>query len=259
MLLLLLLLAALVVLFLVGRSATHFAPFGSRLHVATIVSDTDNRNFQTLARVAGRHGTTITAITDAGPFGHGKGWGQRVRAMRRHLDTLPPWDVAMFIDGYDVIVAASPADILEGFKDLVGDRDGDVVVFNAESNCWPHQELAARYPQTSSPYKYLNGGGCIGRVDVFKRLLDRHMRFDDPDFDAIDDQGEFTKIFLHTHDIMLDTGNRIFNCMFAREGDLVRHDKGWFNTATRTYPLVFHANASPPKGSMLFTEMVQWM
>ena len=228
------------------------------VHIATIVTDTSEKRFRTLVDVATRHGTRINAITEVGTFGHGKGWGQRVRAMRRYLASLPPSDIAMFVDGYDVLINAPECEILSRFNALAAGRP--VVVFNAESNCWPFPDLAAEYPPCDSPYKYLNGGGCIGRVDVFSKLLDTHMRFDDADFDRIDDQGEFTKIFLGTPGaIVLDSGNTIFNCMFGRESDLEFHrGRGWFNKVTKTYPVVFHANGSVPQ-KFLFDKIAPTM
>ena len=58
---------------------------------------------------------------------------------------------------------------------------------------------------------------------------------------------------------MLDTGNKIFNCMFAREKDLEHHPgRGWYNMETDTYPSVFHANGSVPQ-RMLFDTMAPLM
>ena len=244
-----------------ASSTSSFAPYSSSFHVATIVTDVEKDEFKTMVRIASKFGTHIKAVKDVGVFGHGgKGWGQRVKAMRRYLSLLPPRDIVMFIDGYDVLIAASPDRILAAFAQLVGDRIDDVVVFNAESNCFPYTELADTYPESKTPYKYLNGGGCIGRVDVFAKLLDKHMDFSHPEFDKIDDQGEFTKIFLYSGgDIMLDTGNKIFNCMFAREKDLEHHPgRGWYNMETDTYPSVFHANGSVPQ-RMLFDTMAPLM
>ena len=254
------LLALLPCVFLLHRASPRVDPIVCRrargvqqLHVVTVVTDRDKAEFKTLVRIAGKYGTRVNAAHPLGEFGHQSGgWGQRLRTMRLYLSTLPPEDIVMFVDGYDLLIGASPECILGEFDDMIGDRE--VVLFSAESNCYPIPEVESEYPEPDppSPYKYLNAGACIGRVDIFARLLDTHMHFEDPDFNGVHDQGEFTKIFLATDDIELDTSNRIFNSMFDREHDLEHHvGRGWFNKATHTYPMVFHANGQTPQ-RMLF-------
>jgi hypothetical protein len=218
-----------------------------RLHVATIVTDAEHPNLVKMVQHARRHRLHIEVLMGDFRFGPGGlGWGPRLRVFRNYLNTLPPDDVVMFVDGYDVLVDAGPADILRQFDaTLKGARK---VLFSAECNCWPDADMAAQYPVSDSPYKYINGGTYIATVDVMRAFMDTYLRFEWKGFDNIDDQREYHKIYLSTDAIALDADNTIFNCIFGREVDLVRTPhKGWYNKQTKTYPLVFHGNGGAKK------------
>lgn len=64
----------------------------------------------------------------------------------------------VYLCSYDVVLAASPDELLAKFSRL-----GHRVVFSAEGFCWPDQRLASKYPQVHSGKRYLNSGG-EGRV-----------------------------------------------------------------------------------------------
>lgn len=214
-----------------------------RLHVATIVTDAEHPNLVKMVTHARRHRLHIDVLMGDFRFGPaGLGWGPRLRVFRNYLNTLPPGDVVMFVDGYDVLIDASSIDILSRFDATM--KGAPKVLFSAESNCWPDKATAARYPPIDSPYKYVNGGTYIATVQVMRSFMDTYLDFESPAFDDIDDQREYHEIYLRSDAIVIDTQNTIFNCIFSREKDLVRTEKGWYNQVTKTYPLVFHGNGS---------------
>lgn len=211
-----------------------------RLHVVTIVTDPKEPGLMELVRGAAAHGVFVTVIVSPLSFGALSGWGSRLRLFRAFLNRLPMQDVVMFIDGYDVLVDAGADAILKEFDAIIGGRPK--ILFAAEAVCFPDKHLADSYPKVTSPYKYLNGGGYMATVGVLRDALDRHMKLDDPKFHAIDDQREWTRVFLSTDAIVLDNDARVFLCLKDAEDHVRQTDRGWFNVATQSYPLVFHGN-----------------
>ena len=45
-------------------------------------------------------------------------------------------------------------------------RNEDKVIWAAERNCYPVESLKSKYPVCHNSYKYLNGGGFFGRMDL---------------------------------------------------------------------------------------------
>uniref|UniRef100_A0A3B5Q4B5 PLOD1-3-like GT domain-containing protein n=1 Tax=Xiphophorus maculatus TaxID=8083 RepID=A0A3B5Q4B5_XIPMA len=86
------------------------------------------------------------------------GGGQKVRWLKEELlkHSEEQQLVVMFVDSYDVILAAGPDELLTRFSSL-----GHWVVFSAEGFCWPDQRLASKYPQVHSGKRYLNSGGEV--------------------------------------------------------------------------------------------------
>jgi hypothetical protein len=160
-----------------------------------------------------------------------------------YLHTLPDDDVFMFVDGYDVLIDASARDILAAFR-LVSDRTKAPIIFSAESACWPDAHLASHYPAVDSPYKYLCSGTYIGVVGALKELMGTYINFEEREaLQSADDQRVFTDLYLKSGAIGLDTQNVIFNALHLRQDDIVHHpNRGWYNTVTGTFPLVFHGN-----------------
>jgi len=60
----------------------------------------------------------------------------------------------MFTDSYDVIYLANSTVIETEFE-----RHNVDVLFGAERNCWPDDELSEEFPELFTPYRYLNSGG----------------------------------------------------------------------------------------------------
>jgi hypothetical protein len=77
-------------------------------------------------------------------------------------------ETILFTDGNDAVLMATEEEIK---VKLV--KTGRDLVFSTESGCWPDTNLASQYPeQGSSPYKYLNSGGFIGKSGLIREFLD---------------------------------------------------------------------------------------
>jgi len=214
------------------------------LHVATVVTDTEDPRFRLLCKHARAHGVRVHPLVSFVPVGHGTGWfGAKLYLVRDYLYTLPVSDVFMFVDGYDVLIDASAHDILAAFRHMSRHMQTDII-FSADSGCWPDEELASRYPEVDSPYKYLCSGTYIGYVGALKRIMDTYIDFSDREvLKTADDQRVFTDIYFRSGAIALDTQNVIFNCLNMQLGDVELHPRrGWYNKETNTFPLIFHGN-----------------
>lgn len=185
--------------------------------------------------------------------------------LKAYLDSkVDENEVILFTDGYDAILLAAETEILEKFKST-----GYDLIFSAETACWPDSSLACLYPKTvSSPYRFLNSGGFIGRSAVIKGFLDDGSGFSDKF--PYSNQYVWARRFLKEPDrIGLDTSCELF-CTFSPEvgkhclpgkGNhdhlpYYRYMKDWFatnfhisggriyNRLTATWPCQAHFNGN---------------
>jgi hypothetical protein len=225
------------------------------LYVISVVDRTDSGAFQRLLDSGKKHGITVTPIVTKEPIGHGKGFGMKIKGMYDYIQNKQPNDIIMFIDGFDVLITGSKSEILNGYQ-AFRDKHGDKAVFSAEKTCWPDSHLAERFPVTPSPYKYLNSGTYMSTVSALKRILaNKHDEIYGSEFYKTDDQRFFTDLFLNTSGIVLDNSNTIFNCMNDGLDDLVVEQGRWRNLATKSTPLVYHANGGPVAKNFLFDKI----
>ncbi|XP_060793871.1 multifunctional procollagen lysine hydroxylase and glycosyltransferase LH3 isoform X2 [Neoarius graeffei] len=149
--------------------------------------------------------------------------------------------VILFVDSYDVILAAGPDELLMKFS-----RFNHRVVFSAEGFCWPDQRLAPKYPTVHTGKRYLNSGGFIGYAPEIYAIV-QHWKQKDND----DDQLYYTRIYLDKEQRMkfnmtLDHKSRIFqNLNGAIEEVVLKFEKSRVrarNVAYDTLPVVIHGN-----------------
>jgi hypothetical protein len=190
-------------------------------------------------------------------------WGWRLRALRDMAAALQPTDIILQVDASDVLIASSPAQLLEGYQAAVGGRRA--VLYGAERQCWqddtcPH-ELAARYPLSGTPYRFLNGGTVMGPADAIVELLDGALDWEHDDSwrqPGFHDQGLLHPLLVGggkaAQLIALDTRCTLLCALFQREDDLVCTHGGWLNAFTGTRPLVLHA--SGPLRQWLWREVL---
>jgi hypothetical protein len=158
------------------------------------------------------------------------GGGMKINLMREYLQDVPDDDVVVFTDGYDVIYADNLETILERFEGF-----GSQVVFSAESVCWPHAEWADRFPESETPYRYLNSGTYVGKAAALKRIMEW-----EPIADDADDQAYCQEVFFSgLYDIALDYEQYIFQ---THEPFVQQLNQQLWNPKTRCCPCIYHGN-----------------
>lgn len=162
---------------------------------------------------------------------------------------LNPTSRIIICDSWDIVFAEHPDSIGQRCEDLFG----DTIVFNGEKGCWPRAELADKFPDQGTPWRYLNSGFMCGPAENILYLLES-MELERIGVDRKDgnrkiepnDQGEFQYAFTCQPVPMVVDGK----CQLAQtlsactmdEFDLIHEDRMIFNKITGTYPGVFHFN-----------------
>ena len=106
----------------------------------------------------------------------------KIQLVNEYLATLQDDDVVLFMDGYDTFFADDPKVVLERYLQFGAD-----IVFGAESEHWPlvsDDFMRNKWPDTGTPYKYLNSGLYIGRA----KALHEFIAQDSPGSASKDDQ-----------------------------------------------------------------------
>lgn len=159
----------------------------------------------------------------------------------------------IFVDAWDIIFQKHPDDMLDEYWHMY--EGSKPLVFNAERSCFPRGDLAEHFPETGTPFRYLNSGFIMGPAAGLRDLLE-FMDLDSiPDDHQLpdqswyhpNDQGEYTSAYVKRPVPMeLDTKARL--CMSlhgtAPEGLELLPDGLVRNLVTDTIPGVFHGNGS---------------
>lgn len=160
----------------------------------------------------------------------GPGGGQKVNILRSYLDKLPDHDVVLFMDGFDTFAATDLEEITRRYLEFKCK-----VLFAAEQYLWPDESLD--FPECDTPYRYLNSGLYIGRVDELKKILKGKIE------DHEDDQLFFQKKYLSgEYDIALDHECYVFQCHDLAVG--VNFNKQLDNQITQCCPCLYHGNGA---------------
>lgn len=121
----------------------------------------------------------------------------------------------------------------------------DEILISTERACYPHPELASQYPEVSTPWKYVNGGGWLCSIKRFIEIYEMNKPTDE-----LNDQVWLTKVFLKHKDtfpIHLDYNCDIFQTIaFCPESDF---DVTLFyvkNNITGSFPKFIHGNGHTP-------------
>jgi hypothetical protein len=115
------------------------------------------------------------------------GGAQKIIYLREELKSWPEIEdhIVMFTDSYDVVMCATPQEILQKFRSFQSE-----IVFSTEKTCWPDESIANQYPQVDTDYKFLNSGGFVGYANKILEIIDTKISIED------DDQLFYTKVFL---------------------------------------------------------------
>lgn len=206
-------------------------------HVITVA--TDEAKATLLKTSAERFSMTLnnlgTNVHWEGGDMTGPGGGQKINLVKSFLNTIDENDIVLFVDGYDVIINDDIKTILERYNDMGGD-----VVVAAEKNCWPSKDMADKFPNTHTAYRYPNSGLYIGKVAALKMLFSKELT------NQQDDQLYLQQAILDTSNVkvVLDVENYIFQCVAGTNDTelVVKPNKQLLNTETRCCPCILHGN-----------------
>lgn len=164
-----------------------------------------------------------------------KGYGSKIIETYNHLKTS---DVTHFFyaDSYDSYV-------LSTMDEALNKLHGEDMIWSSEKACYPHPDKAARYPETYSTWKYLNGGGWFCSKEQFMRMVESNM----PSYADVD-QVYFTDYLLNTGKITLDYDCKVFQTIAFTDIDAeFEIERGRiYNKQTKQWPVIIHGNGHTP-------------
>lgn len=186
-----------------------------------------------------------------------KGLMTKPRRLRQYLrDGKCSTDLLLVTDSYDVVFTAPPVEIEQRYREVWPELP---VVFNAEKGIFPRTDLADKFPDPGTPWRYLNSGLMIGPPASILKMLEG-MWLDDIHDDYKLPEGRWVnpndqawmQVFyvVQPVQIILDTHCRLFQCLSECSTDDVEMHAGpdglgrMKNKATGTVPLVLHFNGA---------------
>lgn len=165
-----------------------------------------------------------------GNMERGPGGGQKINELKNYIQTMDN-ELILVCDTFDLIPLSNEKEILTKYFSLCPHQE---ILFSGEIFCWPDKDLKSCY-SGSSKYRYLNSGGFMGYSNDIFNLLHESVLNDD------DDQRFFTKKYLSSGKIIIDSNCEIFQAMNGST-DLILHKNRIFNKHTKSYPIFLHGN-----------------
>ena len=157
----------------------------------------------------------------------------KIQLVNEYLATIDEEDIVLFMDGYDTFLADSPQTILERFIQMEAD-----IVFGAESECWPLPENASLWPDTGTPYRYLNSGLYIGRAKALHDFISQSQDGSSNNDDQLYCQNRYLKNKTPWK-VKLDTEGYIFQ---NHEPDIRVVEGQLWNDKTGCCGCIYHGN-----------------
>lgn len=185
-------------------------------------------NFKPLEKSLNRYGWEYECLIRHFLFGY------QYMVLRDHCNTYTG-DATHFLytDAYDTFAFAGEDEVKEKLA-----QNPARMIISAEKACFPNFEDAPRYPETKSPWKFINGGGCLFEIDFFKYLSEKY-----PMQQGTLDPVWLFNCLLNEPEIKLDYQCEIFQTLahsnvneWDTTGERIR------NIGTNTYPVFFHGN-----------------
>jgi hypothetical protein len=206
------------------------------MKVLTVINDEKNHYFNLLRLSCALNGLQLVALVSSDNMFYSR----RIKddLLKDYLLDEPNDEIILFTDGIDAVFTASEAEILSKFYQFNSD-----LVFSAELGCWPDKSLAEFYKSDdSSPFKYLNSGGFIGKIGLIKELIEDNS-FDLGNFDNSNQYLWTKRYFKNINKIVIDRQCEIF-CAFFK--DLNEENSDLQNTSKseefKNYKLWFDQN-----------------
>ena len=192
------------------------------LKVLTTCDNPNHKGYQRLKASLEKHGYDYECIVHPFSFGH------QLPVIQRWCELHDgTYSHILYTDAYDTLAFGN--EIPLEHKMLI----------SCEKACYPHPERAIEYPETKTPWKYVNGGGWLVEIDYFKYLcLKENLNADSHD------QVWLMEAFLkNQNDIKLDNDCEIFQTIaFSNKDEWEKVNDRWLNKGTGTMPCFFHGN-----------------
>jgi hypothetical protein len=207
------------------------------MKLLTFASRLDDLGLDNLIKSSEKFGWNIEII-----YGEWRGFGTKLIEVYNFFYKNPDVREIIFIDAYDVIALSTPKEVKEKIKDR------SKMLVSVEKGCWPQSDLASKYPETISEWKYINSGTYYAPRALFMELIEKN-----PPLYSDDDQLWMTNMFLNNKDkFILDYSCEVFQChSFVSEDDYEYKDKRVFNLKTKSKPVLIHFNGKSDNTKVL--------
>lgn len=146
-------------------------------------------------------------------------------------------------DKYKYVIYSDGADTY--FVSKVTPPD-DILVISAEKNCFPDPTTAERYPETISPWRYVNAGNWCAPIELAIDFFEKY-RLNIYQNDHVNGQREWHDAYLKAlednYPVHLDINCQIFQTTaFAHDGEIIVEEERIKNTKQGTWPCILHGN-----------------
>lgn len=217
-----------------------------KLRVLTTSHTTDNQGWRKLEESLKKFNYEYTHILHPFSFGHQlpviRDWCLNNRGSCTHI---------LYTDCFDTIAYSGPEEVEGKFPECK-------MLISAEKACYPHPSRATDYPETSTPWKYVNGGGWMVELEYFLHLCQKE-RLDHNSHDQVWLMDSFLR---NQDEINIDNNCEIFQTIafshkeeWVKGGQTTRYgsqdDRGSYlevtiprfqNIGTQSFPVFFHGN-----------------
>jgi len=206
-------------------------------------------HFGAFKKSLARFGVEPTILGPGEPW---RGLMTKPRLLQKFLsESRHKSDNIIVTDAWDIIFTAHPDEVWAA-KEFDAP---DAVMFNAEMGCFPRADLADRFPDPGTPYRFPNSGFMAGTASQILAILDsmnlNAIRDDTQEPDGSwfnpNDQEYYTLAFLQQPvKMVLDTHARVCQSFSGSAlSDYVLVDEGRVtNKRTGCKPLVWHFNGN---------------
>jgi len=202
-----------------------------RIHLITVATEPEKA--EALKATAAKFGWPLTMLgkdSDWRDDMDTAGGFPKIEFVREFVKDIEPDTIVMFMDAYDTFVNDTMETVLERYKGFNAD-----IVIGAERFLWPDWDYGKEYPESETPYRYLNSGQYIGTAGAIKKFLEKGSIAED-----LDDQAFFHEKFLKgDSNVALDYEAYIFQ---NSEATVQRVGGQIFNSLTGCYPCTYHGN-----------------
>lgn len=120
----------------------------------------------------------------------------------------------------------------------------DYILYSTEKACYPVVQYAEKHPSSTSPWRYLNGGGVCGALKLMVEYFEKYKL---QNVGSKNGQQYLQECFFQAQadkfPVQLDTTCEIFQTLaFADESEFEWRDGLLVNTVTAGVPAVLHGN-----------------